>query len=152
MSEVDWVAAVFRWMHLLGAIVAVGGAVYVKWVVQPVARDVLDADAAARFRERAAARWRMPLHLAITALLVSGIYQFVTLGLSVEGAARGAYHGLFGLKFLLAFVVFFLASALAGRAAAFRGIRDNAGKWVAVTVTFALAIVILSGVLRGLRG
>jgi hypothetical protein len=49
---------------------------------------------------------------------------------------------------ILALVIFFLASALTGRAAALARFRQNAKFWLSVNVTLAVIVVCISGVLR----
>ena len=58
------------------------------------------------------------------------------------------YHMLFGIKFLLALVVFFLASVLAGRSEGTRTFRENASKWLTINLIVATILVCISGVLR----
>ncbi|MDX1961498.1 MAG: hypothetical protein SFX18_00005, partial [Pirellulales bacterium] len=58
------------------------------------------------------------------------------------------YHSLFGLKFLLALGIFFIASALAGRSAGLQKIRDQAPFWLNVNLALILAVVVISGLLR----
>ena len=61
------------------------------------------------------------------------------------------YHALFGVKFLLALGVFYFASGLVGRGEGTAWIRANRGKWLSVTLLMAVAIVMLSGWMRGLH-
>ena len=61
------------------------------------------------------------------------------------------YHALFGVKFLLAMAVFYFASGLVGRGEGTAWIRANRAKWLTVTLLLAVAIVMLSGWMRGLH-
>jgi hypothetical protein len=63
----------------------------------------------------------------------------------------GAYHMLIGIKMLLAFIVFFFASALVGRSAGLQGFRDSREKWLRVLCLLAVVIVAISGTLK-IRG
>jgi hypothetical protein len=58
------------------------------------------------------------------------------------------YHPVFGIKFLLAFAVFFLASALTGTGKATQRFRDNRRYWLTVNMVLAILIVCLSGIMR----
>jgi hypothetical protein len=58
------------------------------------------------------------------------------------------YHPLIGTKILLAFVVFFLASALVGRSAGTQKFRDQSGKWMTVVVVLSAVIVAISGFIK----
>ena len=142
-------AVLFRWLHVLAAILAVGAVLYQRIAVLPAIAECLDAASQAKVRDRLAARWRVPLMVAIAALLGSGLYNFVTVSLPKARSAP-SYHMLFGIKFVLALVVFFLASALVGRSPRFAAMRADGRKWAGVTAVLAVAIVLLSGILKNL--
>ena len=55
---------------------------------------------------------------------------------------------IFGIKVLAAFVIFFLASALAGRTATFARLRKNARVTVTLLLLLGLLVVICSTLLR----
>ncbi len=61
------------------------------------------------------------------------------------------YHALFGLKFLSAMGVFFLAIALLGRSPGMEAMRRNSARWLSVMVLLGALIVVLSGVLSQVR-
>jgi hypothetical protein len=97
---------------------------------------------------------------AITLLLASGLTNYVLLIRRVKEAPElwGAdwmrqtgYHGLFGVKFLLAMIVFYLASGLVGRGAGTQWIRNARRQWLSVTVGLGVAIVLISGWMRQLH-
>ena len=62
-----------------------------------------------------------------------------------------SYHAIFGVKFLLALVVFYFASGLVGRGSGTAWIRSDRARWLGVTLGLAVAIIILSGWLRNLH-
>ena len=76
--------------------------------------------------------------LFITLFILTGFYTFLVETRLPNGTLITArwkdmgpddkrlYHMIFGIKVLCAFIIFFLASALAGRAKAFASIRKNA--------------------------
>jgi hypothetical protein len=78
----------------------------------------------------------------ISLLLVTGFYNY----LAVKHEPR--YHMLMGIKILLAFGVFFLASALTGRSAGLAGIRRDAPKWLGILIGLAALIVAIGGYLK----
>jgi uncharacterized membrane protein len=148
MQELDWLAIVFRWMHILAAITAVGGTVFMRMALVPSV-VVLPDDARKALHEQVRARWVKFVMGAILFLLVSGFYNFFRrLNTGLPADFKGLYHGLFGVKFLLALAIFFLASALTGRAAALARFRQNAKLWLSVNLTLAVIVVCISGVLR----
>jgi hypothetical protein len=55
---------------------------------------------------------------------------------------------LFGIKFLLALAIFFLASVLTGHSARTQKFRDNRRLWLTVNLVLAVLVVCISGILR----
>lgn len=85
----------------------------------------------------------MFVHIGIVLFLVSGFYNFILQIPKHKG--DGLYHALIGTKILLAFAVFFFASALVGRSKSFDGMRKNAKFWQLVIILLAAVIVGISG-------
>lgn len=141
-------AVVLRWLHIVPAVVAGGAAVFYAVALVP-ALGALPDDARRGTRERIAGRWRAVVMVCITLLLASGLANYL---LYEAPAHRGQllYHALFGVKVLLALVVFFLASALTGRSAALEPIRARAKLWTAANAILVVLIVLISGALRGI--
>lgn len=145
--DVEWLAVVFRWMHVLAAVIAVGGVLFQRLVLMPAARGTLDEGQIVHLHEAVTRRWKIVLMTCIGLLLVSGFWNFFTISLDKAKDAP-AYHGLFGLKFLAALAVFFLGSALTGRSPAFRVLRDRRAYWTGVTAILAVLVVLVSGILK----
>ena len=76
-------------------------------------------------------------------LAVSGFYNFFRAIPTHKG--QGAYHALIGVKILLAFGIFFIASAMVGRSSLAVGMRKDAKKWVGLIVLLGAVIVAISG-------
>ena len=147
--QLDWLAIFFRWLHMLAAITAVGGTIFMRMALVPSVA-VLTDDQRKLLHEQVRSRWVKFVMGAILFLIVSGIYNFLR-RLNPPGIDRSyiaLYHGLFGLKVLLALLIFFVASALTGRAAALARFRQNAKVWLSVNVALAVLVVCISGVLR----
>jgi hypothetical protein len=140
IAPLDLVA---RWLHLGSVIVMVGGSVFMRFLLMPAANALPDSEHQA-LRERIIGRWRKVVHTSIGLLLLTGIYTLVS-RIKLVGPA---WHALFGIKFLLALVVFFIASALVGRSPALAPMRENRAKWLSIAITLATLIVLISGVLR----
>jgi uncharacterized membrane protein len=152
LAQLDWVAIASRWLHILAAITAVGGTVFMRFALLPSVGALPD-DERKKLHEGVRSRWVKFVMAAILFLLASGIYNLILKEKQLKTAADGAkslYHMLFGVKFLLAFVIFFLASALTGRSPAFANIRQNARFWLTLNLVLAIIVVCVSGVLRAI--
>jgi uncharacterized membrane protein len=147
--NLDWLAVLFRWMHVLAAVVAVGGVIFQRFVLLPAAKSTIDGDVRQRLHDAVTRRWKGVLMTCIGLLLASGLWNFFTISLPKAEHAP-AYHGLFGVKFLAALAVFFIGSALVGRAAAFEGMRRARARWLTIAVALGVLVVLISGVLKNL--
>jgi uncharacterized membrane protein len=147
-----------RWAHILAAIVAMGGLFFARFAVLP-ALSQLDETTRESIHDRLRRSWLPWVIGAITVLLASGLANFLLFNARVkaEGWADGAwmkqtsYHALFGVKFLMALVAFYLASALVGRGEGTRWVREDRAKWLAVTLGLTTGVVLLSGWMRQLH-
>jgi len=139
------IALVSRWLHILAAITAVGGTIFARFVVFPSLAP-LEADQRAALHATMRGRWSRIVAAAIGFLLVSGLYNFmVTVS---EYQVPKWYHMVFGVKFLLAMVIFGVASLLVGRSPAADSLRRNATAWLNLNIALAVLVVCLSGMLR----
>jgi hypothetical protein len=146
------IGLISRWMHILAAITAVGGTIFMRMALLPSVGSLAD-DARKQLHEAVRSRWAKFVMGSIALLLISGLYNIFVIESQkrIPPADSGLYHALFGIKFLLAFGIFFIASALVGRSPAFAKIRANARFWLTLNMTLAILVVCLSGVLRALR-
>lgn len=145
--QLDYVGILFRWLHILAAITAVGGTIFMRVALLPSVGVLVD-DQRKSLHEAVRSRWVKFVMGAILFLLVSGIYNFIMKLDQLPQESKGLYHGLFGTKVLIASIIFFVASALAGRSAAFDGIRKNARFWLTLNMVLGITVVCISGVLR----
>lgn len=135
-----------RFLHVGTAIVLVGGTFFIRFVLQPAALKSLTEDQHAGLREQVMGVWKRIVHAGIGLFLLTGGINYGKV--IVEKKADALYHALLGTKILLALGIFFIASALVGRAAAFEGMRRNARKWMGVNLVLAAIIVAISGFLK----
>lgn len=138
-----------RWAHILAAVVAVGGAIYLRVVLLPAARATLGAEEHDRLRAALMPRWRAVVHTCIALLLVSGLYNYLVL-MRPEHVGQPLYHAVFGVKFLLALAVFTLAIGLTSSGSLFAALHARRARWLSVLVALAVCVILLSGVLRAL--
>jgi uncharacterized membrane protein len=151
----NWLGLLLRWIHIFAAITAVGGTVFMRYALVPSVQ-VLPDDARKTLHDKVRSRWAKIVMLCIAFLLISGFINFFLFMGDTRTPPwaewKASYHKLynmvFGIKTLIAFVIFIIASALVGRAKAFEPIRKNAKMWLTVNVVLAMIVVALSGVLR----
>jgi uncharacterized membrane protein len=136
---------IFRWLHILAAITAVGGAVFARFVVVPTLEPLPPAERAS-LHAAMRARWSKIVAAAIAFLLISGLYNFTMTVVAFK--LPPWYHMVFGVKFLAAFAVFAIASLLAGKTKAAEILRQRLKFWLNVNIAMAVLVVALSGVLR----
>ena len=150
MEDINIMLLISRWIHVGAAIVAVGGAVFLRFVLNPSATGTLDDRQHQRLREAVRARWRRFAHICMGLLLLTGGLNFVVLAMSPKVDPM-PYHLIFGVKFILALMVFFLAGALVSTGPGLARMRQNSGRWLSLLVVLAAMIVGMSGVLSQLR-
>ena len=134
-----------RIIHVGTAIALVGGTVFMRFVLLPSVKLISD-EAHQKLSEGVVARWKKFVHPGIGLFLLSGFYNFARLVPLHKGDSL--YHALIGTKILLAFGIFFIASALVGKSKAFEWMRQAKGKWLTVIVLLASVIVAISGFVK----
>jgi len=140
--DFNLVEVISRWAHIGTVIVLIGGSAFMRFALVPAAAELPD-DQHRALKENVFARWRKIVGIGIGLILLSGLYNYVKA--IPEHKGQGIYHGLIGTKMILAFVVFFLASALTGRSEKFESMRQNSKKWLGVLLALAAIIVGISG-------
>ena len=108
----DVVGVLIKWLHLLGAAAAVGGAIYATMVLGPGMAG-LGAEAKGKLAAGLAERLRPLAFWVIGVMLLTGLYNVVT---NISGKPAG-YHIALTLKLLFAmhvFAVLFLLSTPPG--------------------------------------
>jgi uncharacterized membrane protein len=137
-----------RYMHILGAIMLMGGTIFMRFALAPSAAT-LDGSVRANLHEQVRGRWSKFIMLAAALLLISGI---ANLGLASRYEFKPvfglSYHMVVGIKLLLSLPIFFVASLLAGRTPLARRFQANAVSWMNFNLTLALVMVLMGGVLR----
>ncbi len=121
-----------------------------RFALLPAAKAALGDDVHEKLREAVRVRWAKFVHAAIALLLITGAINFAILALPPKIKPL-PYHPIFGVKFLAAFAVFFIAEALMSRGPGFAKIRANRAKWLAILLSLGALIVLLSGILNQVR-
>jgi len=135
-----------RVIHVGTAITLVGGSVFMAFALMPAAAAKLSDEEHDRLREGVLGRWKKFVGPGIGLFLISGFYNFARMVPLHKGDSL--YHALLGTKILLAFAVFFIASALVGKSKGLEGMRQNRAKWLKVLIILAATIVCISGFVK----
>lgn len=155
----DPVTLLLRWAHILGAVIALGGLLFARVALLPTVEE-LGPDTSDRVHAGIRRRWMPWVMGSITLLLASGLANYILLIRRVKAAPelwgpdwmqQTGYHALFGVKFLMAMVLFYFASGLVGRGAATQWIRNGRRQWLTVAVALGVGIVLISGWMRQLH-
>ena len=145
MNTTEILGLVLRWLHILAGMTAVGGMVFIRFVMVP-SRDAIPAESFKALHDQMRPRWSKIVALAVATLLVSGLINFVLI--TQTYILPPWYHAVWGVKFLVALVIFFLSSVLAGRTALADRLRQNIRMWLNLNLLLAIAVVMMSGILK----
>jgi len=132
-----------QWLHLLGAALLVGGALYARLGVAPALAE-LGTEARAKALGTLVARIRPVAFAAVGAVLLSGLWSLAT---KFSGKPP-AYHMAFGVKFLLALHVMAMAFLLAVPPGANPARDARRPRWLAGMALSGVLILLLSAFLR----
>lgn len=151
MEQFDFPVLISRWIHIVAAGIVVGGPALMLFALIPGAKETLSEDDHARLREAVRKRWAKWVHASIGLLLLTGFVNFYLLAIR-SGVEPIPYHAVFGLKLVAALAIFFLTTALVGRAPGLEKMRRAAPKWLAVVLALAATVILLGDILNQLRG
>jgi uncharacterized membrane protein len=146
VNDIDPVQLLSRWLHIVAAVTAAGGAIFMKLALHPASETLPDAERQA-LREAVRSRWSKVVMAAIAVLLATGFFNFFLIVRTYKFDGP-LYHALFGTKVLLAFGVFALASFLVGRSDLGKKLRAQAGKWLTLLVGLVLVVLLISSTLK----
>lgn len=146
MDGTYWGMLVSRVLHILGAVILLGGLFYLRAIIHRTARaDASDSTDQAFGGSRA--KWAMWVGIATLLLLASGLFNYVMF-MKLYDRFDGPYHMLFGIKFLLALAIFAIAAILAGRTPAANRMRLAMRGWLSLCIVLGLAILVIAAVMR----
>ena len=145
------VELILRWTHILAAIALAGGTIFRRFALLPAMAE-LPADARHQLGASLRGRWSKVVMISSGLLLISGLVNFMLIVTRFDipkAAFPGSlYHMLFGIKFLLALVVFVVAALLTGRTALADRLRQNEKFWLSFNMFLAIVLVCLGGLLK----
>jgi uncharacterized membrane protein len=136
---------VSRVLHTVSAAILLGGLVYLKHLVAPLAAGATDP-AEALYRGRRA-KWAVLVMASTLFLLLSGFFNLWNYMVGYE-KLPSTYHMLFGIKFLLAMFVFFVAAGTAGKSPMAVKMQREIQRWLNLAVGAAVLVFALGAVMR----
>lgn len=133
-----------RILHILAALVLGGGVAYQRLVVVP---GLLSAGQdPAEFLAQTRRKWAPWVGVCALALIAGGLANYLIANRAYD--LPKLYHPLFGVKFLLAMGVIFIASVLTGRTSLADKFRARAKFWLSLNLLLVLAIVLIASAMR----
>ena len=137
-----------RWTHILSAIMMLGGALFMRFVLKGALASIPEverATLAAAVRKR----WKIFVMALTTLLLISGFYNYLMVT-RFEHQGEGTYHMLFGIKFLLSLAVFTLAMFLIGGSGVARKAQANDKLFLTVLAVMGVGVVLIAGYMKAM--
>src|SRR4051812_23172322 len=135
----------FRWLHVIAACLAIGGAFFLR-VILPIGTSALDAEQRQAVLLRCRRAFKMVVHPAILVFLVTGTYN-AWRNWPVYTRNPGLMHGMFGMHLLAALAVIGISLwLLAGRELR----RSHAG-WMKINIALMLLAVLAASSLKWAR-
>src|SRR5262249_19151613 len=134
----DPMVITFRWFHIVAAIIAIGGAVFLRVALLPGMAALPENDLAT-LRATGMRRWVLVLPSCILISLFSGLYNYIWVT-RPRHAGQPLYDALIGTKIFLAFIVFAIAEGLVGKAPPFEFMRRSPGLWLSINILLAAVI------------
>ena len=142
--DVEFLPLISRWLHILAAIVLMGGTVFLRFTVVPVLNNEKDQES---WFAPMRSSWSKLVMMSILFLLASGLYNTAIKSMTYE-LVGGPYLILLSIKILLALVIFFLVSVLSGRSRLAVKFRSEGSKWYNLTIAAMLLLVCVAGYMK----
>ena len=143
MESSEILPLISRWLHIIPAMILVGGTLFMRLALAP---EVSATAEQAAVREGIRRRWAKWVMISITLLLISGLYNAATKAMGFH--LGPVYNGLLLVKIVLAFIVFYLTAVLSGRSQRAQKFRESEIKWLNILCGLMLAIVLIAGYMK----
>ena len=135
----------FRWLHVLTAILLVGGIFSQRFALIP-ALAVLDEKQREKLKSAYRAHWSKIVILATSLLLFSGIVNSIRILLGYEFETDT--YMLLATKMMISLGIFWISAMLAGHSLSARQIQQNSKLWLNLNVALAIAIMCIAGFIK----
>lgn len=144
----DALALLSRVAHTVCAAVLLGGSVYLRMVLAPaVVGDEGDEAAQAKLFAGRRKAWAACVGVAALVLLASGVYNYAVVAISYQ-SMPASYHGLIGLKMILAMVVIATSALMAGKTGGAENMRRKPVVGATLGMVAALTIFVAAAMAR----
>jgi uncharacterized membrane protein len=134
-----------RYLHVVAACLAVGGAFFIRFLLPIGTRD-LEAEAKDFVLLRSRRAFKMVVHPAMLAFIVSGVYNSIRLFPQYK-ANPPLLHGLWGTHILIALVIFTISIML------LKGVQPPRSHrmWMKLNVGLMLVVILVASSLKWAR-
>jgi len=143
MDLLEIVSLVSRWLHVIPAIALVGGTLFLRLSYVPATQE---CDASAELREAVRKKWAKIVMISIAFLFISGLYNSAVKSIGYE--LSPLYNGLLGIKILLGFAIFYLASVLSGRSDKAKAFRERELHWLNILCILMIVTVMIASYMK----
>jgi uncharacterized membrane protein len=144
-----WLMFASRLLHILGAIVLVGGLFYIWAVISPLPSGERPGDGSNSVDHYFGGRratWAKWIGVASLILLATGLWNFISM--VTANKLHFTYHMLGTLKIVLALVLMMFSALLAGRTATADSLRRKWRTWLTLTLLIGIITVAVGSVMR----
>ena len=141
------IGIIVRICHILPVVIAIGGTIYMRTIVMPVAEE-LPKSQQHLLRMSLVRRFRMVMWVCIALIVLSGLAQ---LRFILREQLPITYQFVLAIKMILALSLFFIAIGLTLPGEVWSMVRRHAPLLLAINVALGTVIVMLSALLRQLR-
>lgn len=146
----EYLNLALRWLHILSAMIMVGGIFYLRFAVVPTleALPPNERETIGASLRRGWAKWVM---IAIAVLLVTGIANMILIPAQNSFPEDAKYGMWVGIKLMLALPIFFIVSMINGRSANAAKWREKSRLWLNIAIVLSVIIVCIAGYVRFIK-
>ena len=137
-----------QWLHVIAAVLAVGGVFFMRFILCPALKKLPPELEATKKQilQSVARAFKIVIHSSIAVLLLTGLYRFIHMLDQTKGWKE--YQMLFGIKFLFAMVLFFVAIMLTLPGQQPNYFQRNRDRWLLINFVLGALVILLSATLR----
>jgi uncharacterized membrane protein len=139
---------VLQWLHVLAAVLAVGGVFFLRFVLCPALKKLPAEQEATKTQllQSVVRIFKMVIHSSIAVLIITGVIRLVQTWSLLTGPK--GYIALLHTKLLLAVVLFVIAIMLTLPGAQPNYFQRGRDKWLLINFLLGAVIILISATLR----